>query len=225
MIDFRTRLLLLVQLGVTLTLLALPLPNAVKAVALPIWWWLTFDGLSVRELVVVLAVDAVFTTLDVLALGQGVFVFDDPDFLGMPAWEPLMYGFYLLHTHRMLGAPRPAGSPTAAVLFTACFAVPFALPLAWLGHDGLFAVTAIVLGVGLASFRGRWDFAYAGYLLGLGSLLEHVGTASGQWHYDGTDGPVPLWSAIMFAGIGLALRRLVLRFLIPAGDGRAEAKW
>lgn len=199
----------------TLAMLALPITNIVTGALLCAWWWLTFDGVSRRELALFVGAGVLFTAMDIAAVANGVFVFDDPDLLGLPAWEPLMYGFYLVHTHRMLGGLPASGPRLPSVLFTAAFAGPFLVPLAWLGHGGLFVVATMVLALGLLRFHDRWDLAYAGYMLALGVTLELVGTTAGQWHYEGAASAVPPWSATMFAGIGLALRRLVLPLFEP----------
>jgi hypothetical protein len=48
------------------------------------------------------------------------------------------------------------------------------------------------------------DFAYAGYMAVVGELVEHVGQATGQWHYPGQPGGgVPLWLLTLWAGVGL----------------------
>jgi hypothetical protein len=65
-----------------------------------------------------------------------------------------------------------------------------------------------------AMYHEPMDFVYAGYMAVVGELVEHVGEATGQWHYPGQswDG-VPLWLLPLWAGVGLFTRRLVLPLL------------
>ena len=42
-----------------------------------------------------------------------------------------------------------------------------------------------MLVVFFAMYHEPMDFAYAGYMAVVGELVEHVGEATGQWHYPG----------------------------------------
>jgi hypothetical protein len=55
------------------------------------------------------AVNLLFVLMNQAALKQGTFVFAHPDFLGMPAYEFLTWGFYTLHAMRFLNGPPPQG--------------------------------------------------------------------------------------------------------------------
>jgi hypothetical protein len=156
----------------------------------------------------VVVVCALFTAMNAAALGQGIFAFSDPDFLGMPVYELFMWGFYVLHTKRVLGgpsAPVPTyGTWALAVLFAATFA---AIPDPGL----LLLASTLILAVAVLCYHDRWDLAYAGYMVALGAAFEYTGVHSGQWFYPDTPpGGVPLWFITMWGGVGLFLRRLAL---------------
>jgi hypothetical protein len=206
----------LLQLLGTCAVLALVPGNLAKLGALVLLWAITFGRLTRREALVAVVVCVAFTAMDVEMVKRGAFAFDHPDIAGLPAYEFLMWGFYVLHATRTLGgyASRARLVPAAilALAFTAVFAT-LADPR-WLA-----GVAAAVVVVALAIFRERRDFAYAGYMALVGLLIECTGVLSGQWHYPGAPpGGVPVWSLPMWAGIGLFVRRIVTPFLRdPAG--------
>ena len=103
-------LLAALQLTGTAVIVALVPSNAVKAVLLPCWWLLTFPRLRTSELILYTIVCAFFTVMDVLSVAQRVFIFDHPDFCGLPLYEPLLWGFYVLHTMRILNVAAPENS-------------------------------------------------------------------------------------------------------------------
>jgi len=80
--------------------------------------------------------------------------------------------------------------------------------------DLLFLASAALLVLLFAMYHEPMDFVYAGYMAVVGELVEHVGEATGQWHYPGQswDG-VPLWLLPLWASDGLFTRRLVLPLL------------
>jgi uncharacterized membrane protein YoaT (DUF817 family) len=80
-------------------------------------------------------------------------------------------------------------------------------------------VLAIVAGLlvvaGLLLYRDLGDLAFVGYMILLGAMVEFAGVLSGQWHYpQPSQVGVPAWSAIMWGGIGLLLRRMALPTLL-----------
>ncbi|HEX5269288.1 MAG TPA: hypothetical protein VFW33_02320 [Gemmataceae bacterium] len=209
------RLRMLIQLAGSAALLAFVPSNVARLLLFPIWWLLTFRRLTRRELVLYVAAGALFTVLDYMTLSQKIFEFTHPDFLLMPCYEPLLWGYLLLHTLHMVDGPTPGGNRWLPVAWTAAFTLPF---LVLTNPVVLFAVSGAVLLAGLAIFRGLYDFAYVGYLIFVGAVWEYTGVWSGQWHYPGDPpGGVAPWFVPMWGGIALALRRLILPMLRPAG--------
>jgi hypothetical protein len=176
-------------------------------------WGLGFGAIRAAELVAMAAVNLIFVLMNQAALRQGIFAFDCPDFLGMPAYEFLTWGFYTLHTMRFLNGPPPAGRWITAVVATGAFALLFGTIT---DPNALFLASAFMLVVLFAMYHEPMDLAYAGYLAIVGQLVEHVGEATRQWHYPGQPwSGVPLWLLTLWAGIGLFTRRLVLPLLPP----------
>lgn len=175
-------------------------------------WAIGFGRLSLTEVATVGLADLLFVVMDEGALRQGVFLFRQPDVIGLPIYEFFMWGFYILHLTRFLDGPQanprrilPAFGLAAA--FSLCFsAVPDPALLA--------AAAGGVLAVSLVLFHEPLDLAYTSYMCAMGALVEYVGVGTGQWSYPhAPGGGVPLWSFAMWAGIGLFSRRLLVPLL------------
>lgn len=207
----QTRWVLLAQLLASAGVLGWVPGNLAKLAVMIAIWGLCFGRLTVREFIMMTAVNLLFVPMNVAALRRGVFAFDHPDFVGMPVYECLMWGFYTLHTIRFLDGPAPRDRGIPAMVI----AITFALPFATIADPALLLVaSAAALGLALGLFHDGMDLAYTGYMAALGALIEHVGVSTGQWHYPGQHwGNVPPWSLTMWAGIGLFTRRLVVSAL------------
>lgn len=198
----------LAQVPLTVLILVFVPSNLGKLIALLAVWSMTFRTIRRAELAFVLIVCLFFSVMNAMSLRQGIFAFSRPDLLGMPAYEFVMWGFYVLHTSRLLGGPRapaPTGVTwTLALLYSAAFATL---------HDPvlLLLVAGALLVIGLVVYHERHDLYYAGYMIVLGAVIEYTGVLSGEWHYPGNPaGGVPLWFITLWGGVGLFLRRLAL---------------
>jgi hypothetical protein len=214
------RFRLLCQVLATVATLGWVPGNPPKLMTMVVIWLLGFGRIRAAELVAMAAVNLLFVLMNQAALRQGTFVFDHPDFLGMPAYEFLTWGFYTLHTMRFLNGPSPQGRWIIVAGATGTFAVPFGTIA---DPDLLFLASAALLVLLFAMYHEPMDFVYAGYMAVVGELVEHVGEATGQWHYPGQswDG-VPLWLLPLWASVGLFTRRLVLP-LLRQPNGREPA--
>jgi hypothetical protein len=216
------RLRMLLQMAASLAILAFVPNNVARLVAFPAWWLLTFRRLTRGEWLLYAGACALFTVLDYLTLQQELFKFTHPDFLLMPWWEPLIWGYLLVHTIHMVNGPTPRGRRAIALVWFVAFAMPF---LALTDQVVLFAVSLALLAAGLVLFHEPYDFAYVGYFLLVGSLWEYVGVWSGQWLYPGDPpGGVAPWFAPMWGGIALGLRRLILPLLRPRTQARSASE-
>ncbi len=194
-------------LGTVAILVCVP-SNAAKAAALPCWWLLTFQKLQRSELFFYAVACAFFTVMDVLSVGHGIFAFEHPDVLGLPFYEPLLWGFYIVHTLRAVRGPEPRRSylhaGVIAVLFSAAFSVISDAQV-------LLGVTSGLLLAGLILFHDREDIAYVAYMIFLGAVFEYSGVWSRQWSYTNPPlGGVPPWFITLWGGVGLLVRRLAL---------------
>jgi hypothetical protein len=202
---------LLVQVPATLAIIAWVPSNWGKLATLLVLWVLTFRKLSKQEIVFFVAVCMFFTAMNAASLQQGIFVFTNPDILGMPVYEIFMWGGYLLHLKRLFEGPAPESNRTIVWALAFLYAASFAsIPDA----NTLLAITSALLLVALLLFHEPLDLAYTGYLILLGALVEYTGVHSGQWHYPGDPvGGVPIWFITLWGGVGLFLRRLILPIL------------
>jgi hypothetical protein len=210
----RTRLVLLCQLAATAATLGWVPTNPAKLITLLVIWGLSFGRIRAAELLAMALVNLLFILMNSAALRRGIFAFDHPDYLRMPIYEFLMWGFYTLHAIRFLDGDAPRGRLILASAAAAAFALPFSLiadPALLLAASGLVLAGCLVL------FHEPMDLAYAGYMAAVGALIEYVGVGTGQWHYPGQHyGGVPLWFLTMWAGVGLFTRRLIVP-LLPRG--------
>jgi hypothetical protein len=205
----------LLQVAVTVVVLAWVPGSLTKALVLLPLWALLFLPMRRAEVFMVIGVCVFFFGMNASALNQGIFQFRDPDVLGMPVYELFMWGFYLLHVYRFWGGAAPSNKSQTVLawvlglLFAAAFSVITDQTL-------LFAVTAGLLVVALFFFHDRLDLAYVGHMVVLGALIEYVGVHSGEWFYPvDIAGGVPPWFVTMWGGIGLFFRRLVLPWMSP----------
>lgn len=201
---------ILLQLPAALLILAFVPGNIAKLLVFLIVWAITFRRLSRVDLVFFVTACLFFTGMNAASLQQGIFAFRNPDILGMPVYELFMWGFYLLHTKRLIGGEAPPIERMAWVL-----ALLYSITFATIPDQTLLLVaTGTLLAIGLLRFHEPLDLAYAGYMVLLGAAIEYTGVWSGEWHYPGDPaGGVPLWFITLWGGVGLFLRRLVLPIL------------
>lgn len=210
----------LLSVPVTLLILAAVPGNTTKLTLLVIAWAWLFMPLSATEWTLFLGGNLLFSVMDVLAVNQEVFRFTSPTIWGLPAYEFVMWGYYLVQASRVLGGAVPPLCASAGI-FALSYAVAFsAIHDSWL----LTRVTAFLLALGLLRFHGRRDLFYLGYMIGLGVLVEYVGVISGQWVYPQPPaGGVPVWFATLWGGVGLMLRRVFLPVVDQVCPANTEA--
>lgn len=200
------------QLGGTLLILVLVPANELKAACLLGWWGLTFGKISRAELGLFIGMSCFFTLMNYQAIKNGVFAFVSPNVMGMPYYELFMWGFYLLHTKRMVGDPPATGQRVPMWILTVLFALVF---MTVRDQQVLFSASGMLLALGLALYHDPHDLAYVGYMIVLGGLIEYAGVWSGEWCYpDAPFGGVPPWFVTMWGGVGLFLRRIVLPWCV-----------
>lgn len=204
-------ILLLLQLPATCFVIACLPGNDLKLAVLLLLWNSTFKHLRFAEILWFLGISTVFTIMNALALNKGVFFFSCPDILRMPVYEIFMWGFYTLHSVRLLGGTAPPGNKLPATLFGIAFSLPFSLIR---DSDTMTNATFCLLLVGVVLHHEPLDLLYMAYFVIIGAMIEYVGVHSGQWYYPETHfGGVPLWFVSMWGGIGLLVHRIGLPIL------------
>ena len=71
-------------------------------------------------------VNLLFSMLDLGALRGGVFRFEHPDLIGLPAYEFFLWGFYTLNALRFVGCAPAKPRLIPALVLAVLFALPFA---------------------------------------------------------------------------------------------------
>ena len=209
----RHRVALLLQLGATGAVLGWLPGNAIKLLAMMLVWGIGFGRISRRELMLMAGVNLLFSAMDLAALYSGVFWFQHPDLLGLPIYEFFMWGFFTLHALRFVGAVPKAPPLLPSLALTALFATPF---VTINQPSFLFCASSVVLIGVLAIFRDPVNFAYAGYMIAIGCLIEYIGVWTGQWAYPGPPpGGVALWFIPMWGGVGLVTGLLLGPLVYP----------
>src|SRR5215471_14875310 len=144
---------LVAQLLLTAAILALVPGNAAKLAAMLLVWAAGFGRLTRAELILMIGTNAIFVAMDIATLHRGAFRFTAPDLLGLPYYEFLMWGFYVLNAVRFWGPEPPqAGSRSLAVGLVLLFALPFSLIQ---DYRLLFLASGIVLAIGIGFFHER----------------------------------------------------------------------
>ena len=227
---WRRRALLLQFLG-TVVALGWISGDWAKLATMAVFWAIGFGRLSPAEVTIAVVVDLLFVAMDEAALKQRIFAFRHPDVGGLPIYEYFLWGFYILHAVRFLGGP---GGHPRRMLWALGLAAAFSLCFSTITNPLMLALTAgAVLVASLGIFHEPTDLAFTAYMAAMGMAVEYVGVATGQWSYPHAPlGGVPLWSFVMWCGVGIFSSRLLVPFLrkspLPlhqaATDSRTEPR-
>lgn len=187
------------------------IPNGLVSLAACLLWW-SLVPWTPRLAVAWTALAALFALLDLGAVRAGVFAFARPDLLGLPWWEFLVWGCWVLGGLGLIPAAAPARPRWPAFLCAALFAAPF---LAVADPWWLTALALAGLAPGLVLHHRSADLVHlAGFAL-IGLVVELTGVLAGVWSYPQAGALViPPASLVMWAGIGLFAHRLVRPWLI-----------
>jgi hypothetical protein len=206
------KVLLALQLILTLFVLAYVQSNWIKVLFLLPLWWISFGGLSRKEWIAFALINVLFVVSDIGAIKNGFFQFYKPDLLGLPVWELFMWGFYLLHTHRMFPPRVPKSLDLKLVMLAVVFSQVFAvIP----DRTWLLGVTSAVLMITLYFYHEREDLLYCAYLMLMGIAVETVGLGFHLWSYPETDYNSALVQfVIMWGAVGLYFRHIMGGWLV-----------
>jgi len=206
---------ILAQVPLTLAILVWMPGNVARAVALLLLWAVTFGRITRGELIFAGIICVFFTGMNAAALKDGIFAFTEPDVLAQPYFELFMWGFYVLHTIRLLGPAAPDFQPRLILPLTALYSACFATLG---GGMPLLVASGSLLLLGLARFHEPRDLLYTGYFILMGAAFEYTGVLSGLWTYPNPPaGGVPPWFITLWGGVGFLLHRLALPLLARYG--------
>lgn len=194
-------------LGCTLALIFVVQQSLALCVLLPSLWFLLFRPLSSSDILLFIVAGVFITFQNYSVLLTGAFAFTHQDFLLMPYYEPLLWGFYFLNIKRFFSQDEVVGLEWKALLGLGCVSLAFGVFSGTAWHsEAVFAAMAVLLAV----FHARLDLAYGAYALGLGFTVELFGVSTGAWSYPEPDFlGLPFWFAPMWICVGILGRRLL----------------
>ncbi len=198
------------SLPVTLGLIWL-IPSSLALVfLLPISWYLLFRPLEKRELIIFIIAGSVITVQNYTVLRTGTFVFSEQDFLLMPYYEPLLWGYYYLNLKRFFDQQiqiekLELRAITGLVLISLAFGV-------FSDTDWHSLAVFTAAGILVLFFHSKEDLLFGLYALAMGFVVEIFGVMTKLWHYPDPDFlGIPYWFAPMWISVGILGRR----FLFP----------
>lgn len=206
------KIVLIMQLLLTLFILAFIQNNFYKVSLLLPLWWISFGGLTRKEFLAYLCINIFFVISDIGAIQNGFFKFTNPDFLGLPVWEFFMWGFYLIHTHRLFPAKVPKSLDLKLLMLAIIFSQLFAII-----HDRelLLISTSGILLLSLIFYHDKEDIFYCFYLMAVGVATEYVGIRFNLWSYPERDyNSAWLQFVIMWGAAGLYFRHIAGHWLM-----------
>ena len=167
---------------------------------------LTFKNITRNEIIVFCIINGIFIMSDTGAIYNGFFTFSTHDVGVLPYYERFMWGFYLLHAHRVIGGPYPRYFDKKALLLAVLFTMTFSTNLPLYGALG---VSAVLLLIALYYFHERKDYMFTAYLASVGLIIECVGLYFNLWSYSTTNYfLITTQIIIMWGASGLFFRHL-----------------
>jgi len=201
--------------AVVLTGLAVHLipDRRLTSIVLLVVWWLLFFPLTTTDYLLFPLAAAFFTIQNYVCLKAGLFAFQSHDFLLMPYYEPLLWGFYFISMKRFVFgdaadyAPLDIRSVVGLVVTSIAFSIFSSAPRPLLVATAGSTLLLVTL------FHTTSDLACALFALILGFIVELFGVRTGLWSYLAPDFlGIPFWFATMWLSVGLLGRR----FAMPA---------
>lgn len=203
----RALLLSLQALVSTLGLILVVRHSIALCLLLPLVWFLLFRPLNLSDMLLFLVASIFIAIQNYSVLLTGAFTFARQDFLLMPYYEPLLWGFYFLSLKRFFDRDQGVSLQWPAFLGLGFMSVAFSFFAGTVWHSvAVFVATGGVL----ALFHTRQDLAHAAYTLALGFAVELFGVSTGEWSYPDPDFfGIPFWFAPMWISVGLLGHRLL----------------
>ncbi len=203
---------LIFQLLLTLFILAFIRENFLKVAFLLPVWWMAFGGLKKNEIISFFLINFIFVVSDIGAIQNSFFKFSHPDVWGLPYWEFIMWGFYLLHTHRMFPAKVPKTLDLKLLILAIIFSQLFGIIS---DRNILLASTSGVLLFTLSFYHRKDDLLYCGYLMLMGIAVEFVGLRFDLWSYPQKDyNSALLQFVVMWGAAGIYFRHIAGGWLV-----------
>jgi len=195
---------------VTLTIIYFIKHTLIIIPLLLILWYLVFKPFTTEDIFVFLIAVIYIIPQNYIGLKSGIMFFKNQDFLLMPYYEPLMWGFYYIFLKRFINEPQNDLKLSYKILFTlfltaSLFSYFFSYP------SYLFATSIILVFILLLLFHEKYDLYYMAITLFLGFIIELFGVQTELWYYPKVNLlKIPYWFSAMWICVGLFCRRLVI---------------
>ncbi len=175
---------------------------------LPVFWSALFRPLSRNEYLLFVVAGVFITAQNYTVLRTGAFAFSQQDFLLMPFYEPLLWGFYFLTLKRFFAQHEQVERLEPQALL-GLLGVSLAFGL-FAGTGWLSPAVFVAGGILVALFHTREDIWHGLFALVMGFVVEVFGVSTGQWSYPAPDMlGIPFWFAPMWVSVGILGRRLL----------------
>lgn len=176
---------------------------------LPLLWYISFRPLEREDLLIYIMAGVFIIVQNYAVLRTGAFVFAQQDFLLMPYYEPLLWGFYFLNLKRFFAGQKQVDNlEWRAIAGLVLISLAFGI---FSGTSWHTAAVFVAAGILLIFFHRKEDLYFALYTLGMGFVVELFGVKTGKWFYPEPDMlGMPFWFAPMWISVGLLGRRFLL---------------
>lgn len=200
----------IIQLLITVLIFCFFPEGLSKPIALLTWWLISFEKISKQELLLFIVCAMSFSLLNFPAIQKGVFVFQEQNLVGMPFYEYIMWGFYILFGYKHL----PLNAYTKIEWHTWVVILFFIIFFFGFSENVLFKTifTSLILFGALLIYRTKKDVYAVLFFMILGIVIEFSGVYFKQWSYPDlhmTVVGVPLWSISFWGGIGFLFIELL----------------
>ena len=185
--------------GLTLGILAFVPTTLFQTLAFLVVWGLLLAPLALREFILFVVANINFLMLNNIAQHNGLFAFVNPDALGLPYWEFLMWGAFVVMLRRLL----PHDTSFSLKLFLVSLPMPMLFSV--ITDQMMLSIAATALCGILIFMIGQKCLIPTLFCLVYGTCFEMIGVETGQWSYP-QPAPIigfPWWGFAMWVSTGI----------------------
>ena len=192
---------ILLSIAGTYAVLGSGLGTGWQTVLFLVVWGTTMLPLSRKEWIAFILVNLNFVVMDIQAFHKGFFVFNDPDWMGLPVWELFPWGYFAVLLIRLF--PSDSKMPWHLLPLAMAFSLCFSLIQ---NQDWLIRASFAVLAC-MILLLGKRSLPIVAFAFFYGGMFETIGTGTDQWSYPQPNQLLgfPLWGISMWVGTGLII--------------------
>jgi hypothetical protein len=199
-------------LVIVLIALGLPIPNAIKAIVFLLSTAIFFGPIGVKEAAIYYISSFVLVLSDIGAIKNGFFQFGQPDLAGLPYWEFVAWGFWIMFGYKNLPKEFPNRLDWRVVVCAIGFSVSFSLIE---NRLALLLISAGIIAGVVWILNDKNNIYYLLLFATMGIAVEVVGLSYHLWSYSNADLSLAVAQfLVMWVGIGIFFRNLAGPFLL-----------